>query len=66
MSLFWAGIALGILIGNAIRKLYVPITPDGKTEDRIQEEAYFHGYNDGLIQKRGPNPLWFGWRNTND
>ena len=59
MNLTMMGIAFGIAIGSALRKMLVPITPDGKTEAHIQEEAYIAGYYDGLDCKHGNNLAGF-------
>lgn len=64
MEVWMMGIAIGFILGNAFRKILVPITPDGKTEDSIEEEAYIAGYNDGLVQKRGPEEIWFAAPNN--
>lgn len=58
-TLFWGGLAIGILLGSGLRALLVPITPDGRTERRIQEEAYIHGYNDGIDGKHGAYALMY-------
>ena len=58
MSIFWMGLALGILLGSGLRKLLVPITPDGRTEMQIIEEAYTVGYDDGMANKAAK---YLGW-----
>ncbi len=58
MSIFWIGLALGIMLGNGLRKLFVPITPDGRTEMQIIEEAYTVGYDDGLYDKPAKHIKW--------
>ena len=51
MSTSIAMLALGILLGSGLRKMLVPITPDGRTEAQIIEEAYTAGYHDGYQDK---------------